>query len=104
MLRQNSLNRYTAGFLDVNEQHLAAIGEEHSNYPFAIESEFRTRQHATIGEEHRNLVLMLPECFPTAFEQIHAVAPYYWKQCGIAKRHPNGLSRKRNGDGPGMRF
>ena len=35
MLRQNSLNRYTAGFLDVNEQHLAAIGEEHSNYPFA---------------------------------------------------------------------
>jgi hypothetical protein len=68
MLRQNSLNRYTAGFLDVNEQHLAAIGEEHSNYPFATESVFRTRQHVTaIGEEHRNLVLMLRECFTTAF-------------------------------------
>jgi len=67
MFRQNSLNRYTTGFLDVNEQHLAAIGEEHSNYPFATESVFRTRQHATIGEEHRNLVLMLRECFPTTF-------------------------------------
>ena len=68
MLRQNSLNRYTAGFLDVNEQHLAAIGEEHSNYPFDAESASRTRQHATaIGEEHRNLALMLRECFTTVF-------------------------------------
>ena len=47
MLRQNFGNRFTAGFLDVNEQHLAAIGEEHSNYPFAPESVFRTRQHVT---------------------------------------------------------
>ena len=68
MLRQNFGNRFTASFLDVNEQHLAAIGEEHSNYPFATESEFRTRQHVTaIGEEHRNLVVMLRECFTTAF-------------------------------------
>ena len=50
MLRQNSLNRYTAGFLDVNEQHLAAIGEEHSNYPFATGMVFRTRQHVTAIE------------------------------------------------------
>ena len=50
MLRQNSLNRYTAGFLDVNEQHLAAIGEEHSNYPFATERVFRARQHVTTIE------------------------------------------------------
>jgi len=50
MLRQNPLNRYTAGFLDVNEQHLAAIGQEHSNYLFATESVFRTRQHVTAIE------------------------------------------------------
>ena len=68
MLRQNSGNRFTAGFLDVNEQHLAAIGQEHSNYPFDAKSAFRTRRHVTaIGEEHRNLVLMLRECFTTAF-------------------------------------
>jgi len=40
MLRQNSGNRFTAGFLDVNEQHLAAIDKSIPTIPLTLKARF----------------------------------------------------------------